>query len=404
MVLGVGDVERAVGSVGETLRAGQRRLGGRASVARIALLAGARHVMDRLVLQIDAVDRVPFPQREVEVALGVERHRARSVERRAGQRRTVGRRLALPGAREGLDEPGLQVDAPHAVVPDVADQQAPVGGEHDAVRGAKPGLRRRSAVTGESRLAGAGYRGDDPGPHVHLADRVVVALDDIEVAAGVELDLVRHVQHGVRRRPAVAAVAPLAVAGDGRRATRRQAQAPDHLVVEVAEVERAVRADHHPVGVVDLHVRQARHAVADDRRDLAEDLERLLQRHRGAGVRVAHLGPHQVAAECIGVGQIDPRVADREADRAGRRGRLVPPQLQAGGSEQGGAVRPEHLQVERRIAHAEAVLGAADEEDERRQRLAAATDARRTDGHAGSSLHPGFEKLVRSVRQHEHGA
>ena len=296
------------------------------------------------------------------------------------------------------------IHATHPVIADVADQQASVRREDDAVRGTELRLGRRPAVAGEPGLAGARHRGDDSGLHVDLADRVIVALDDVEVSPRIELDLVRHVQHGVRRRTAVAAVTPLAVAGNRRRPSRRQVQAPDHLVVEVAEVERAVRSDHHPVGVVDLHVRQARHAVADDRRHLAEDLEGLLQRDRRAGVRVAHFGTHQVAAERIGVGEVDSRVADGQADGAGRRRGLGAPQLQAGGLEERGAVRADHLQVERRVAQADAVLGAADEEDERRERLSAPADAGRADGDPGGALHPGLEELVRAVRQHQHGA
>ena len=403
MVLGVGHVERAVG-VGESLRTRQGRLARRPAVARVALFAGARDVVDGLVVEVDAVDGVPLAQREIEVAVGVEGHRARAVQRDAGQRRAVRGRFAFAGPGERFDEARPQVDAPHPVVADVADEQAPVRGEHDAVGRAQPRRRGRPAVAGETGLAGARHRRDDAGPHVHLADRVVVALDDVEVAARVELDLVRHVQQGLGRRPAVAAVAPPAVAGDGRRGARRQTQAADHLVVEVAEVERAVRTDHDPVRVVDPRVRQPRRAVADDRRHIAEDLEGLLQRHRGAAVRVAHLGPHEVAAERVGVGEVDPRVAHRQADGARRRRRLGAPQLQAGRAEQRRAVRPEHLQVEGRVAHAEAVLGAADEEEERGQRLPAPADPRRADRDAGRALHPGLEELLGPVRQHQHGA
>ena len=54
----------------------------------------------------------------------------------------------------------------------------------------------------------------------------------------------------VGRRPAVAGVAALAVAGDVGRAARPQIEPADALVVEIAEVERAVRPMSRPYGLL----------------------------------------------------------------------------------------------------------------------------------------------------------
>ena len=61
----------------------------------------------------------------------------------------------------------------------------------------------------------------------------------------------------------IAGIRPLAVAGNRRGSTSLQVEPPDALVVEVAEVERAVRPDREAVRVVDLPIRVAGRAGAD---------------------------------------------------------------------------------------------------------------------------------------------
>ena len=136
----------------------------------------------------------------------------------------------------------------------------------DAVRLAQLRAGGRPAVARESRAAGARKRRDDAGPRVDLPNHMIVALGDVEMSRGIELDLVRHVQRRVGGRPAIAGVALLAVAGDRRRSARLQVEPSDALIVEIAEVQRAVRSDHETVRVVDLPIRIPGGTRADERR------------------------------------------------------------------------------------------------------------------------------------------
>ena len=95
---------------------------------------------------------------------------------------------------------------------------------------------------------------------------MAVAFDDEEMPIGVELDLVWHVERRFGRLAAITAVATFAGAGDHGGAAGGEVHAPDALVVEVAEVHRAVGSDDHTVGIGDFGVRQAGGAGADDRR------------------------------------------------------------------------------------------------------------------------------------------
>ncbi len=174
---------------------------------------------------------------------------------RSGAPSGVGSRSPVPPIVSIV--PVVEVDGADAVIADVADQQAIADDDH-AVRRAELRPRRGTAVTREAGGAGAGQRRQRPRARLDLADDMTVPLGDVEMAAAIEGDLVRHVQGAGRRRAAVAGVAALAAAGDIGRAARPQVEPPDPLVVEVAEVERPVRADDHAVRVVDLARRRGR--------------------------------------------------------------------------------------------------------------------------------------------------
>src|SRR5205823_2563601 len=93
---------------------------------------------------------------------------------------------------------------------------------------------------------------------------VAVSLDDVEVAVSIEAQLVGHVERRVERRAAVARVAALPVSDDAGDRLRGQVEAANPLVVEVAEVERAIRADHESERGIDLRRRVAANARPDD--------------------------------------------------------------------------------------------------------------------------------------------
>ena len=92
---------------------------------------------------------------------------------------------------------------------------------------------------------------------------MVVALRDVQIAACIKANFMRHVQRCFERWAAVAAIASLAVSGDGRELFRCQVEPADSLVVEVAEKQGAVGTDDEAVGIVDLCIRESRRAVSD---------------------------------------------------------------------------------------------------------------------------------------------
>ncbi len=80
------------------------------------------------------------------------------------------------------------------MVPNVADQQPDLRNERDAV--GLPQLRAhgRPIVAGESGNSGSCEGRNETVFAVNFADRMIIALRDVEVAGRVELNLVRHVQ------------------------------------------------------------------------------------------------------------------------------------------------------------------------------------------------------------------
>ena len=221
--------------------------------------------MQRLRRRIDPVDRVSLPQREIEIAVRRERHCPRTVERRAADWRAVGRRRGGAGAGVGLDDARVEMEAPDPVVADVADEERAVTIEDDAVRLAELRVRAGPAVAAEPGDAGARDGRDDARRAIDPADDVAVALGDEQVAARIEPDLVRHVQRGRRRRPAVAGVPPLAAPRDRRHAPRGEIEPADALIVEIAEVQRAVGPDDEAIWIVDRGVRVAGRTGPDER-------------------------------------------------------------------------------------------------------------------------------------------
>jgi hypothetical protein len=130
----------------------------------------------------------------------------------------------------------------------------PVWRQRNAVGIAELRCRRRSAVAGKSRDTGAGQRRQPARPGLDLPNHMIVALGDVQVTCRIERELVRHVQRSGRGRIAVTGIGPLAVPRDVGDAMRLQIEAPDSLVVEIAEIERTVRADRQAERIVHLCV------------------------------------------------------------------------------------------------------------------------------------------------------
>src|SRR5919204_4063754 len=140
------------------------------------------------------------------------------------------------------------------MVADIADEEAACRINRDAVRLAKLRAGRGTAVAAEARSSGSSERGNDAGRAVHPAYDVIVTLGNVQIALRVELNFVRHVQRCRSRGPAVATVALLPVAGHGRRSMAFQIEPPNPLVIEIAEVQRAIGPDQEAIRIVDLAI------------------------------------------------------------------------------------------------------------------------------------------------------
>src|SRR5262245_61789860 len=81
VTLGIGDEQRAVRPIRESLRAVQRGIERSPTIAGISADARAGDAMKRLRLGVDAINRVTFPEREIHIAVGGHSERPRSMYR-----------------------------------------------------------------------------------------------------------------------------------------------------------------------------------------------------------------------------------------------------------------------------------------------------------------------------------
>src|SRR5690606_31059365 len=131
VIFRVGDIERAWGAARDPLRPRVLRLEverpelgleGGAAVAGIADLAGPRDAAHALSGRIDLEDRIALAQHEIHLAVRRDIHRAGPRQRAVRQRPLFGEgraRFAVAGERR--DRSGLGIDAPHAMVLEIAD-------------------------------------------------------------------------------------------------------------------------------------------------------------------------------------------------------------------------------------------------------------------------------------------
>src|SRR6266436_864415 len=111
--------------------------------------------------------------------------------------------IAKTGGPGGLM---LSDELADAVVLGVADIDRAIGSDDGAVRPAETGRGGRTAVTLRA-LAASGDRLDDAACGIDAADRVVLGIDDQDVAAGVEGEFLGCVEHRIARRTIFVAVA-----------------------------------------------------------------------------------------------------------------------------------------------------------------------------------------------------
>ncbi len=196
MIFGVGHVER-VARACEAFRAGQRCGPGVTAIAGITLLAGAGDMANGQSLGIHVVDRIAFPQGQIEVAPSIEGESAWAIEGRSPEPRPIRCGLSFASAANRFDDPGRQIDRPDTMVSNVANKQSIAAAvDDDAVRLAQLCSSGRSAISRESGIAGACERGDHTGLGRDFSNHVIVAFGDVEIPGSIELYFVRHVQRG----------------------------------------------------------------------------------------------------------------------------------------------------------------------------------------------------------------
>ncbi len=162
-----------------------------AAIAREALLPRARDVDNLLRLHVDPVNRIAFAQHQPQVALVIHIQRARTIQRRPFERRTIGRRLLFPSARERADGSPSQVHPPDPVIADIANQQPAVRSQRDAVWLLQLRLHGRTAIAAESRRPIPRHSRDNPGLSIDLADHALRHVGEVQIALTVEDQLVR---------------------------------------------------------------------------------------------------------------------------------------------------------------------------------------------------------------------
>src|SRR5262249_8036563 len=240
MSFSVGQIDVAVRRDAQPFRAGQRGELSRAAVPSESLLSSSRDVMNRSRLHIQPINGVAFAQSEPHISATVEVNGARAVEWGPGDLRAIGRRSFLSCSGECRDHACLHINFADAVVEDVADVEIAARVELDAVRLIERRLRGLSAVARKSGLARSRDGRNDPRLRVNTADYMIEPFDEKHIALFVETDFVRLIERSFERRPAVARIAFLARARDGRDHAV-PVNSADGVVHRVADVKRAVR-------------------------------------------------------------------------------------------------------------------------------------------------------------------
>src|SRR5207253_2708541 len=236
----VRDVEIAGGIERHAVGPVELRGGGGAAGARGALRTGAGVGRDGATGG-DLADAVVLRVRDVEVAGGIEGHAAWADELRGGRGAAVAREALRTGAGVGRDD-AAGGDLPDAVVLTLRDVEVAGGIEGHADGFVELRGGRGAAVACETHRTCAGV-GRDGAVGGDLADAVVAAVCDVEVAGGIEGHANGCVElrggrgaAGAREAPSRAAWGRWTAAGVGRDGAAG-ADLADAVVGGVREVE-----------------------------------------------------------------------------------------------------------------------------------------------------------------------
>ena len=134
---------------------------------------------------------------DVEVALAVHRHGAVCLSCRAA----VPAEALLPRSRNGGDRPD-GIDLADAVVGGICDVEVALAVHRHASGKVELCLSCRAAVPAETVLPRSRNGGDRPGG-IHLANTVVVAIGDVEIARAIHRHVIGQVETRRNRRAAV---------------------------------------------------------------------------------------------------------------------------------------------------------------------------------------------------------
>src|SRR5579872_699737 len=176
VIFRIDDIDRAVRSDMDPLRAAEGGGARQAAVAAVAFGSGAGDRLDDAGLRVHLADAVALALADIDAACAVDVDGARAVDGGRGRRTAVPREGPPAGAGEGIDQARRQVDLANAIVGDVGDIEGAVPVEGESVGLAELRPVGGSTVAAKARRAGAGQRGDNAGARVHAADAGVQAI------------------------------------------------------------------------------------------------------------------------------------------------------------------------------------------------------------------------------------
>src|SRR5438445_1180752 len=161
VVLGIGDDDIVFGIDAQMLRAVHGRESGLPAVAAESPLPGAGNGAD-LPVPIHDAQGVAAPFQDVDVAAGIDGHRARVDQRAGAGVRAVHRHAPLAVPRDRLHDAGLQVEHANAAVLQVGEVQV-LGAmiQGDAINAVKLGGGAGPPVAAVALHAGSRHGGDD---------------------------------------------------------------------------------------------------------------------------------------------------------------------------------------------------------------------------------------------------
>jgi len=178
----------------------------------------------------EPADPVVVGVADVDRSVGRDRSAVRAIERSGYCRPAIAfaSLAAVAGNRDDCSR--AEVDATDRMVLGVDDQQIAVAVDGQLLRGVEGRRERRAVVAGIRSEPGASDGRDDAGARINGAQCAPLALEDIDSSIGRDFDRAGAVDARLCRRPTIAAVLCLAGAGES----------PDGSLREIDETEAVI--------------------------------------------------------------------------------------------------------------------------------------------------------------------